>query len=108
MLNASKFNMKKMYMTVQDGSPVMWRTLFYGNMVRPRALVHLWIACNERLATRDRETKGIWKKVLEWIQIDHNPLGWRQELKWIIRKTKGKGGRAKILKLAFSESVYEI
>ncbi|GAU38712.1 hypothetical protein TSUD_396400 [Trifolium subterraneum] len=91
-----------------DGSPVMWRTLFYGNMARPRALVHLWITCNERLATRDRETKGIWKKVLEWIQIDHNPPGWHQELEWIIRKTKGKGGRAKILKLAFSECVYEI
>jgi hypothetical protein len=46
MLNASKFNMKNMYMAVQDGSPVMWRTLFYGNMARPRALVNLWIACN--------------------------------------------------------------
>ncbi|GAU14019.1 hypothetical protein TSUD_168440 [Trifolium subterraneum] len=84
MLNASKYNMKKMYMAVPDGSPVMWRTLFYENLARPRALVNLWIACNERLATRDRETKSIWKKVLEWIQIDHNPLGWRLELEWII------------------------
>ncbi|GAU28950.1 hypothetical protein TSUD_59630 [Trifolium subterraneum] len=93
MLNASKFNMKKMYMAVQDGSPVMWRTLFYGNMARPRALVHLWIAdeTQQHLMFNCRETKGIWKKVLEWIQIDHNPLGWRQELEWIIRKQRAKG-----------------
>ncbi|GAU21086.1 hypothetical protein TSUD_10030 [Trifolium subterraneum] len=116
---------------------VVWRTLFYGNMARPRALVNLWLACHERLATRDRlhkygsiettcccfcnademqqhlmfncsETKGIWRKILEWIQIDHSPLGWHQEVEWIIQQSKGKGGRAKILKLAFTESVYEI
>ncbi|XP_045810689.1 uncharacterized protein LOC123905094 [Trifolium pratense] len=138
MLNASKFRMKKMYMAVHDrAQSVVWRTLFYGNVARPRALVNLWLACNERLATRDRlhkhgaidttrccfcnadetqqhlmfncsETKGIWRKVLQWIQVDHNPLGWRHEVDWIIQQTKGKGGRAKILKLAFTECVYEI
>jgi hypothetical protein len=61
---------------------------------------HLMFNCNE--------TKSIWRKVLEWIQVDHNPLGWRQELDWIIQRTKGKGGHAKILKLAFTESVYHI
>ncbi|XP_045822136.1 uncharacterized protein LOC123915020 [Trifolium pratense] len=115
----------------------MWRTLFNGNVARPRALVTLWLACHERLATRDRlhkygamdtthycfcnteetqqhlmfncnVTKDIWRKVLEWIQVDHNPLGWRQEMDWITQQTKGKGGRAKILKLAFTESVYEV
>jgi hypothetical protein len=35
-------------------------------------------------------------------------LGWSQEVDWIIHHTKGKGVRAKILKLAFTESVYEI
>ncbi|PNX57041.1 hypothetical protein L195_g050196, partial [Trifolium pratense] len=97
MLNAPKFNMKKMYMAVHDRAQmVMWRTLFYGNVARPRALVTLWLACHERLATRDRlhkygamdtthccfcnteetqqhlmfncsVTKDIWRKVLEWI-----------------------------------------
>ncbi|MCI04098.1 hypothetical protein A2U01_0025141 [Trifolium medium] len=138
MLTAPKFSMKKMYMVVHDRSQiVVWITLFYGNVARPRALVNLWLACNERLDTRDRlnkyglidpthccfcnadetqqhlmfncsETKGIWRKVLEWIQVDHNPLGCRHEMEWIIQQTKGKGGRAKILKLAFTESVYEI
>ncbi|XP_045830929.1 uncharacterized protein LOC123922237 [Trifolium pratense] len=138
MLNTPKFNMKKMYMAVHDrAQKVVWRTLFYGNVARPRALITLWHACHERLATRDRlhkygaidiihscfcnteetqrhlmfncsETKGIWRKVLDWIQVDHNPLGWRQEMEWIIQQTKEKGDRAKILKLTFTESVYEI
>jgi hypothetical protein len=138
MINAPKFNMKKMYLAFHDSSQtVAWRTLFYGNLARPRALVNLWLACNERLATRERlhkyglidaisccfcsadetqqhllfvckETKSIWRKILDWIQIDHNPLGWRQEMDWIIQRTKGKGGHAKILKLAFTESAYEI
>ncbi|GAU47651.1 hypothetical protein TSUD_27760 [Trifolium subterraneum] len=103
MLNAPKFSMKKMYMAVHDrAQSVVWRTLFYGNVTRPRALVNLWLACHES------ETKGVWRKILEWIQIDHNPLGWRQEVEWIFQQSKGKGGHAKILKLAFTESVYEI
>ncbi|GAU34735.1 hypothetical protein TSUD_17080 [Trifolium subterraneum] len=100
MLNAPKFSMKKMYMAVYDrAQSVVWRTLFYGNMARPRAPVNLWLACHERLATRDRlhkygstdttrycfcnadetqqrlmcncsETKGIWRKILEWIHTN--------------------------------------
>ncbi|XP_045822376.1 uncharacterized protein LOC123915284 [Trifolium pratense] len=138
MLNAQKFNMRKMYLANYDRSQsVPWRTLFYGNVARPRALVNLWIACNGRLATRDRlhkfgiidttcccfcsadetqqhlmfdcnETRDIWRKVLEWIQIAHYPLGWCQEVEWIMKQTKGKGDRAKILKLAFTECVYEV
>jgi hypothetical protein len=45
---------------------------------------------------------------MDWIQVDHNPLGWCQELDWIMQNTRGKGCYAKILKLAFSESVYDI
>ncbi|GAU23387.1 hypothetical protein TSUD_334350 [Trifolium subterraneum] len=78
------------------------RTLFYDNVARPRALMNIWLACHES------ETKGIWRKILEWIQIDHNHLGRCQEVEWIIQQSKDKGGRAKILKLAFTESVYEI
>ncbi|CAL5212162.1 unnamed protein product [Lathyrus oleraceus] len=53
-------------------------------------------------------TKDIWMKVLEWLQIQHIPSGWTQEMKWIIQKTKGIGARAKILKLATTESIYEL
>jgi hypothetical protein len=138
MMETQKFSMKKIYLAFHDQSQsVAWKTLFYGNMARPRALINLWIACNERLVTRDRlhqfdlidnicccfctadetqqhlmfccnETKEIWRKVLNWIQVDHTPLGWSQEVDWIIHHTKGKGARAEILKLAFIESVYEI
>jgi hypothetical protein len=95
MINAPKFNMKKMYLAIHGRSQtVACRTLFYGNLARPKALVNLWLACNVRLATRDilhkyglinaiswcfcnvdetqqhlmfncNETKSIWRKVLE-------------------------------------------
>jgi hypothetical protein len=55
MMETQKFSMKKMYLAFHDQSQsVAWKTLFYGNMARPRALINLWIACNERLVTRDR------------------------------------------------------
>ncbi|MCI83696.1 hypothetical protein A2U01_0104972, partial [Trifolium medium] len=44
-----------MYMATHERSQsAAWRTLFYGNVAHPRALVNLWLACNKRLATRDR------------------------------------------------------
>jgi hypothetical protein len=54
MITAPKFSMKMMYLAIHDRSQTGCRTLFYGNLARPRALVNLWLACNERLATRDR------------------------------------------------------
>lgn len=55
MMETQKFSMKKMYLAFHDQSQsVAWKTLFYGNMAQPRALINIWIACNERLVTRDR------------------------------------------------------
>lgn len=103
MMQGSKFRMKKMYLALQNHPEVTWKTLFYGNLVRPRAMLNLWIACNERLATRTRlfkyglidtakcyfcneeetqqhllfeclKTKGIWMKVLDRLQIKHTQI----------------------------------
>ncbi|CAK8536515.1 unnamed protein product [Lathyrus sativus] len=90
-----------------------WRTLFYGNVARPKAIVNMWLACRERLATRTRlhkfclidttkcyfcnedetqklllfeckEMKVIWERVLDWIQIRNHLFRWSQKIKWII------------------------
>jgi hypothetical protein len=50
--------------------------------------------------------RNIWCKVLNWLQIDHVPLEWGDELCWITKHSKGKGWRAKLLKSAAAEAVY--
>ncbi|KAI5415549.1 hypothetical protein KIW84_040827 [Lathyrus oleraceus] len=64
------------------------------------------VCCHEE--TLDRlfygcsEFKAIWLKILEWIQVDHDPKEWRKELVWIVSRSKGKGWRASILKLVIT------
>ena len=48
-----------------------------------------------------------WKHTLKWLEVPHSPGGWNEELDWIIKKCKSKGSKAKIIKCAFTEAVYE-
>lgn len=97
----------------------MWRKLWYGNMARPKALSTKWLAFQNPLTTKDKlykfgiidqeeccfcreketvqqslfkcaKLKQIWIKVLNQLQIQHNPLNWDAELKWIMRAAKGR------------------
>lgn len=61
---------------------------------------HLYYGCVE--------TKSIWRKILDWIQITHDPKEWHDELYQIVICSKGKGWRASILKLAVTETIYVI
>lgn len=95
MLHHNIFKMSKIYKEfLRDVPQVPWKSLFYGNLARPRAKINLWLSCNERLATKSRlyrfgmvdspkccfsskeetqsrllfdcvESKGIWMKVLD-------------------------------------------
>ncbi|XP_058757171.1 uncharacterized protein LOC131630409 [Vicia villosa] len=117
---------------------VEWRGLFCRNAARPRAMFTTWLVCHSRLATRDRlkkfnmirdskcvfcqieeesnahlffackYTNTIWKHILDWIQVQHTPLPWVEELNWIKNVVGKKGWRASMLKLAFTETVYGI
>lgn len=111
--------------------------MFYGNLYILRVIITYWIACHERLATKTRlhkfgvvvneqccfciepetqqhllfycrEVKAIWKKVLSWIQIPHEPEGCDHEVKWILHNSKGKGPWAKMIKLSATECIYEV
>lgn len=114
MLHQDRFKMSKIYKgLLRDVPQVLWKSLFYGNLARSREKANLWLSYNERLATKSRlyrfgmvdnpkccfcleeetqshllfdcvGTKDIWMKVLEWLQIQHIPSGWTQEMKWII------------------------
>ncbi|CAK8541096.1 unnamed protein product [Lathyrus sativus] len=95
---------------IDDGTRVLWGKLIKFNKARPRAVFCLWQACHGKLATKDRlkrfgmikdnscklchaedetlnhlffsyqETKHIWKEVLKWFNISHDPRPWDVEL----------------------------
>lgn len=109
----------------------------FGNLAHPRSVFVLWLACNGRLATKERlkkfgmvqddrcvfysqkesidhlffccsSLKSIWENVLLWININHKPLDWERELAWVTRNCKGRSWHANILKCAIAELVYGI
>lgn len=87
----------------------------------------LWLACQGRLSTKDHlkrfgididekclycgmiesynhllfeceVTNGVWKQVLAWMEISHNPSVWDIEMNEIYGLTKGKWSRRSLLK----------
>ncbi|KAI5400658.1 hypothetical protein KIW84_065516 [Lathyrus oleraceus] len=135
---ANKYETKKIYHLFRGPIPkVSWRNLFYGNIARPRVTFTLLMACQDRLPTKDRllkfgtiidgkyayygfqercrllffeceVAKRIWSQVLNWLNISHRSRGWDTELNVISKMTSGKECRKKLLKLAFTETVYAI
>ncbi|XP_058733275.1 uncharacterized protein LOC131604877 [Vicia villosa] len=96
-----------------------------------------WLLCHRRLATKSRlchlgflqnttchlcdkeendnhiffaceEYRKIWCAILNWLQIDHSPRAWDEEFIWIMNMGKGKGWRARLFKLAVTETVYGV
>lgn len=118
---SDKFSMKHMYMQMKDHGleQVPWKRMFYGNAMRPRVLMTLWLTCHGKLPTKERfhqirlldtnmcyycsnvetidhllfgciELKTILKKVLAWIQVNLDPKYWHDEMKWITIHSKVK------------------
>ncbi|XP_058733950.1 uncharacterized protein LOC131605632 [Vicia villosa] len=125
------------YQRLNAGSILPWSDLCYHNPARPCAVIILWLLCHERLATRRRllrfgfmqsdtcsfctnaetashlffdclELKKIWSAILGWIQIQHTPGKWEEELPWALSICKGEGWKAKLVKLALTETVYGV
>lgn len=98
---------------------------------------NLWMACHERLATKDilnqfgmlhnatcyfcreKETlqhlmfscttmSEIWMSVLSWPSIKHIPKGWKEEFALITCNCQRKCWKVNILKCAFAETIYEV
>lgn len=137
-LTDNKFYIAKIYKNFQGQQlNVWWRKILYSNYARPRASFTLWMACHQRLATKDRlsrfgiandglccfcgniestehlffacgYTNTIWRKVLTWMQVHHAPGCWTDELSWLVKATSGKRAKAKILKIAAAETLYAL
>ncbi|XP_058768778.1 uncharacterized protein LOC131642556 [Vicia villosa] len=138
MIQKMSFCMHKLCDKLMDFDRVPWRYLLQGNSARPRATIITWMACHGRLSTKDRLrriglitdhicslcnvcdktldhllfecrfAKDVWKYVLQWIGISHEPQPWSLELGWITRMTTKKGWRFRILKIAIAETIYGV
>ncbi|XP_058726890.1 uncharacterized protein LOC131598292 [Vicia villosa] len=127
--------MKLTYDNLCIGAVTSWYKLLMHNYARPKAKLIFWLACHNRLATKSRlvkmgmlkdskcsfcnnvetiqhlffeceEMRKIWCIILKWIQLEHAPHNWDEELCWIINIGKGKGWKAALLRLAVTETVY--
>lgn len=137
-MNNNIFNTSRVYKKLQMcDQKVELRSLMYGNTVRPRACFIIWLTCHGRLSTKDMlykfglidnkgccfcpkeefvdhlffkcpHTRNIWKEVLDWIQVQENPKAWIHEIEWLIQQVNEKSARAAMLKMAITETVYEI
>lgn len=55
LVHDNKFQTRKVYAGFNNTlHEVSWRKVFYNNSARHRALFILWMACHERLATKER------------------------------------------------------
>ncbi|KAL5194445.1 putative ribonuclease H protein [Glycine soja] len=85
MLRKRKFSMKQVYMElVEDHNRADWFSLC---KEQDEDLDHLMFSC--------RVTKAIWLEVLKWMDIDHTPQMWRDEVRWLCNIQKEKDGKGK-------------
>lgn len=91
------------YELIEDNTRVCWSHMLRYNYVRPRVVLIFWIACQRRLATKDKLLRfemirnnscslccnadelinhllfecmiifGIWDGILHWMDVHHNP-----------------------------------
>ncbi|XP_050916380.1 uncharacterized protein LOC127131506 [Lathyrus oleraceus] len=114
-----------------------WIKILCRNNARPRAKFTLWMMLNGKLPTKERLMKfrlinssiccfcdnyesvdhlffayarfnNIWRGILLPMGIRRNPENWHEEKTWLIRETKKRGGKKKILRVAIEETVYEL
>lgn len=135
--DAGRYKTKLMYQMLRGSKPkVLWRKLFFGNLVKPRVVFTLWMTCQSILQIKDRlqrfgividglcvycglqesynhlffecqVIKNIWKQMMNQVGINHCPWVWNIELCWVSQITRGKGRKMKLLKMVLAETVYQ-
>lgn len=50
----------------------------------------------------------LWRKILQWMHIDNQVLGWKEEITWALRHFKGKHALAEIFRTALPASIYAV
>ncbi|CAK8536039.1 unnamed protein product [Lathyrus sativus] len=123
---------------IDDQVRVSWSHLLRHNGALPRAILTLWLAFCGHLATKARLLKMgmlqtsqcqlcidkeeniyhllfecscsniIWSDVLHWMEYYHIPQLWYDELNWIMRHTKCKDWKGRLLMIDIAEMIYGI
>ncbi|XP_050207634.1 uncharacterized protein LOC126657053 [Mercurialis annua] len=121
-----------------DKAKVEWSSLIWSGGHIPRFSFVSWVAIRRRLLTKDKlkmwnviqddncslcrsnpETAqhlffdcvisaDIWKRVLDWLEIRRQPYCLRREVRWFVRRAKGRSIKANKRRLSFSAAVYAI
>ncbi|XP_058764654.1 uncharacterized protein LOC131638122 [Vicia villosa] len=137
-LQTDTYRTKQIYLELRgDRGLVSWRNILRGNLASSKALFFLWMACQNRLHTKDRlskfgtvtdgvclycnetetcahlflacrETRDFWLQVLNWSHNPHSPQAWTEKLIWITTTARGKSNRAKLLRICVAEVIYHI
>ncbi|KAG5619824.1 hypothetical protein H5410_005042 [Solanum commersonii] len=87
------FSVKKIYIRMKEEFPKLeWRRLICNNAAPPSSGMdtseHLFFACGYSIT--------LWRKILQWMHIDRQILGWKEEIPWALRRFKGKHALAGI------------
>ncbi|XP_056687155.1 uncharacterized protein [Spinacia oleracea] len=138
-VKAGKFRIQRLYRFLHDsGNQVEWRRIICNSRARPKSTFIVWLAVQNRLATKDRllgwnlsiqsscglcqmhdETlchlffecsyaKQIWTAVLQELGIARGCLSWQEELSWVAKKSRSNRLSHIKCSVAFIETVYAV
>ena len=114
-----------------------WMSMIWKRFVPPKFSFSVWLACRNRLATRDRLhylhlndvtcpfckheneshshlffacnfTRQIWAQIRSWLGVSREMSTVESSLKWIKKEHQGTSIRSRAVLLAFSATIFEI
>lgn len=63
-------------------------------------LAHLFFDC--------RNIKPVWTQILQWLNVDHQPKAWHEEIDWVVKYVSRKGCKSSLMQIAFIENLHGI
>ncbi|XP_021848031.1 uncharacterized protein [Spinacia oleracea] len=136
---AGKFRIHKAYKYLHhSGVQVPWKRLVCNSRASPKSTFVMWLAIQNRLATKDRLIKWnilvvstcglcnqqdedishlffsykysteVWEMVLQNLGVQRSVLQWQEEVSWAVKKSRSSRKSDVSCAMAFIESVYGI
>ncbi|KAH0724791.1 hypothetical protein KY284_000656 [Solanum tuberosum] len=137
--NMTHYNISNIYWQMRGTKEkVEWRSLVWTNFRAPKWLFIMYLAVNERLATKDRLAKWgvlqvltctlcqlvdedhdhmffqcayaaeVWMGILQWQGITRSAMNWINEIQWAVKYMKGKSSRTLVYRMAMASTIYHI
>lgn len=134
-----KMNIKKLYNLLKPHpAKVPWRRVICNNKASPKSLFILWLAVQNRLATKDRLQKWhiscdplcalcgeedetlphlffdckisseVWKQVLRTLQIPPQNQTFEETTMWVMKCSRKGTEKAKLITMFFAETIHSL